>query len=130
MIKKISFKETYPIRHEVMWPDKDLDYIKVDGDETADHYGYYDGKDLVAVISVFNTDSGYQFRKFATLENYQRRGIGSQLLSYVLDHYQGSIWCNARLEKTAYYKKFGMVQTDRTFIRGNKEYVIMTYKKS
>ncbi len=52
MIKPISYLETYPIRHEVMWPDKELSYIHVEGDKEADHFGYFKDNILVSVISV------------------------------------------------------------------------------
>ena len=36
-----------------------------------------------------------------------------------------SIWCNARSDKTTFYKKFGMLETDKTFNKGGIDYVIM-----
>jgi len=32
-IKQITAQETYNLRHEVMWPDKPLDFVKLDNDE-------------------------------------------------------------------------------------------------
>ncbi|MCH4885958.1 GNAT family N-acetyltransferase [Acidaminobacter sp. JC074] len=124
MVKAISYQDTYEIRHKVMWPDRDLDYIKLDCDPEGDHYGYFLDDHLVSVISVFKTSHGYQFRKFATLHDYQGKGIGSELLKYVKDKYQ-NLWCNARIEKTDFYKRFGLRETDETFTKGGKEYVIM-----
>lgn len=124
MIKKIHYKDTYDIRHQVMWPDKPLDYIKLDQDPSGDHYGYFIEGLLVSVISVFKTEEGYQFRKFATLVNYQGQGIGRKLLNHIMTGYD-NLWCNARIEKTGFYESFGMHQTDKTFRRGKKEYVIM-----
>ncbi len=124
MVKSIDYKMTYDIRHQVMWPNRELDYIKLDCDPEGDHYGFYVENTLVSVISVFKTPQGYQFRKFATLQAYQGQGIGSKLLKYVIDRYS-DIWCNARIEKTDFYKKFGLMETESTFIRGGKEYVIM-----
>lgn len=125
MIKKINYEMTYDIRHQVMWPDKPLAYIKVDGDASADHYGYFVEGELVAVISVFKTGESFQFRKFATLKDFQHRGIGSMLLKHILSLYDGDIWCNARVEKTAFYEKFGLLKTTDTFTKGGKEYIIM-----
>jgi len=128
MIKRITYDLTYDIRHKVMWPNKSIDFIKVEGDEDADHFGYFIEDKLVSVISVFKTGNTHQFRKFATLENYQKQGIGSKLLTYVLSSYDGEIWCNARIEKIRFYEKYGMRQTDQSFAKGGKEYIIM--KKS
>ncbi len=125
MIKQINYTDTYLIRQQVMWPDRPIEYIYVEGDDTADHYGYFCSDKLIAVISVFKTEEGYQFRKFATLDDYQGQGIGTMLLSYVMETYKGVIWCNARLEKTDFYKRFGLEETDKCFEKGGKSYIIM-----
>lgn len=127
MIKKIRHRDTYPIRHQVMWPNESLSYIMIDGDQEADHYGYFIDDKLVSVVSVFIVGEKVQFRKFATLEAYQGQGIGSKLLAEIFLRYNSyeSIWCNARTEKASFYEKFGMKQTHDTFIKGGKSYVIM-----
>ncbi|MBI9012866.1 MAG: GNAT family N-acetyltransferase [Clostridiales bacterium] len=130
MIQTITYKETYDIRHQVMWPDRPLEYIKLEDDPKGLHYGYFVEGKLVSVISVFITGKSAQFRKFATLKAYQGKGYGSKLLTYVLESMTSvdAIWCNARLEKTVYYESFGMVKTDKTFEKGGIGYTIMTKK--
>ena len=127
MIQTITYKETYDIRHQVMWPDRPLEYIKLEDDPKGLHYGYFIKGKLVSVISVFITDRTAQFRKFATLKDYQGKGYGSKLLTYVLESMTeiDCIWCNARLEKTGFYESFGMVITDETFEKGGIRYTIM-----
>ncbi len=125
MIKPISYLETYSIRHEVMWPDKEMSYIHVEGDEEAEHFGYFLDGILVSVISVFRVNESYQFRKFATLIEFQGQGIGSKLLAYIMDTYKGTIFCNARIEKTDFYKRFDLKETNNQFIRGGKSYIVM-----
>jgi len=127
MIKTITYKDTYDIRHQVMWPDRPLEYIKLDNDPIGKHYGYFIEDKLVSVISLFIKGSSAQFRKFATLEAYQGQGYGSKLLSYVLESMTSLdyIWCNARLEKSMFYESFGMTKTDETFEKGGISYVIM-----
>lgn len=131
MIKEINYKTTYPIRHAVMWPDKPMAYIELKDDPTGFHYGYFHEGILVAVISIFIKDNKAQFRKFATLVNYQRKGIGRKLLNYALESLKDveTIWCNARLEKTSYYESFNMKKTDQIFEKGGKSYVIMCKNK-
>ncbi len=68
-IKEITTQEVLPIRHEVMWPDQPLDFVKLENDDTAIHLGLYVHNQLVSVISLFITDNEAQFRKFATLKN-------------------------------------------------------------
>lgn len=127
MIKTITYKDTYDIRHQVMWPDRPLEYIKLEDDPNGKHYGYFIDDKLVSVISLFIKGNSAQFRKFATLEAYQGKGYGSKLLSYVLESMTSLdyIWCNARLEKSMFYESFGMTKTDETFEKGGISYIIM-----
>ena len=87
---------------------------------------------MVSVISVFIQGEQAQFRKFATIDAEQGKGFGSKLLQYIFDQLANSdiriVWCNARTEKAHFYERFGMIQTDRRFVRGGIPYVIM--KKS
>lgn len=129
MIKEINYKETYPLRHQVMWPDKPLDYIVVEGDENAKHYGCFENGQLISVISLFiNGDEG-QFRKFATLVDFQGRGYGTKLLSHLIEDAKSlklqSLICNARIEKCDFYERFGMEKTNKTFDKGGKSYIVM-----
>ena len=128
-IKKISKEQAWRLRHEVMWPDRSFDYIKVTGDESALHYGLFKGADLISVISLFIHSGEAQFRKFATANEEQGKGFGSALLTFTLEQakLQGvkRVWCNARTNKLNFYKKFGLKKTDTHFTRGGKEYVIM-----
>ncbi len=130
MIKTISYKDTLPIRQAVLWPDKPMEYLKLDQDETGTHFGYFLDDSLVAVISCFIKNNELQFRKFACLDEYQGRGIGTLLLKYTMEFAKtndvNSIWCNARVTATSLYKKFGLVILENsTFFKGSVEYVIM-----
>lgn len=112
-----------------MWPNKDFDYIKLDEDDQGIHYGLFVAEELVSVVSVFIRGDQAQFRKFATLTPHQNKGYGSTLLSYVFEEANRlgikRIYCNARKEKGAFYKKFGLLETDHTFSKGGKDYVVM-----
>ncbi|MBS2213740.1 GNAT family N-acetyltransferase [Carboxylicivirga mesophila] len=128
-IVEISADETIAIRHQVMWPDKPVDYVRLPNDEEGKHYGLFIDGEMVSVISLFITDKQAQFRKFATLQRLQGKGYGTLLLEEVI-HVARSlnldkIWCNARMDKAGYYAKFGMKLTDQTFLKGGIEYVIM-----
>lgn len=130
-IKAIPAQLTWGIRQKAMWPLNPISYVQLTEDEKGQHYGAYIENELVSVISVFTQGSKAQFRKFATLPNQQGNGYGSYLLSHVFDAMSKAnikkLWCNARLDKTSFYKKFGMVPTSITFERGNISYVIMEY---
>lgn len=132
MIKRINYEETYPIRHTVMWPDKPLDYIKVNGDEEAIHYGLFINGKLTSVISLFKYDKTGQFRKFATLIEEQGKGHGTKLLNYLIKEARAlkleTLKCNARIEKKDFYKRFGLEETEESFEKSGKYYIIMSMK--
>lgn len=129
IITQISASKTWPIRQKVMWPDKPLDYVKIPGDEHAAHYGLMVEGRLVSIVSLFNQNNEIQFRKFATLKSEQGKGYGSYLLSHVLkdniSENTTAIWCNARIDKKNFYLKFGLQPTQKSFFKGEIEYVIM-----
>ena len=130
LIKEINAKETYQLRHEVMWPDRDLSYIILDKDEEAKHFGLYIESSLIAVVSIFIDNENAQFRKFAAKKSEQGKGYGSLLLNHLMnfvskEKHIKKLWCNARIDKTYFYEKFGLEKTKEHFTKGGKEYVIM-----
>ncbi|MBD8488847.1 GNAT family N-acetyltransferase [Echinicola sp. CAU 1574] len=131
-ILHITPEETWDLRNRVMWPDKPVDYVKLEEDQNGLHFGLEVEGSLVSIISVFINSGKAQFRKFATDATQQGMGYGSQLLQFVIedliDRGVTSIWCNAREEKTGFYEKFGLRKTDKTFVKGGIDYVIMEKK--
>ncbi|WP_109831000.1 GNAT family N-acetyltransferase [Reichenbachiella versicolor] len=128
-IQGISPEETWPIRHKVMWSDKPFDYVKVPNDQIGEHFGLFRESKLVSIISLFFVGNEMQFRKFATLVECQGQGFGTELLNYVFEMAESRnvrrVWCNARVDKTEYYKRFGMQETEETFEKGGIGYVVM-----
>ena len=129
IIKEITAQETWQIRHQVMWPNEPLTYIQLPADKKGFHLGLWVDKELVSVISLFINEGSAQFRKFATLEKAQGKGYGSQLLNALIEiaitKGVPKIWCNARVEKTNFYTKFGLAMTKERFYKKGLEYVIM-----
>ena len=128
-VRQVDKEQVWDIRHNVMWPDKPFDYIKLDDDDAGIHFGLFKVNVLISVISLFIDHEEAQFRKFATLQQEQGKGYGSQLLELVLKeaklHGVKRIWCNARMTKTDFYRKFGLQETNSSFMKDGKEYVIM-----
>lgn len=129
---EIKAADTWLLRHRVMWPDKPFDYVKLEEDEFGRHFGLMENDELRSVVSVFVHGNKAQFRKFATASDHQGRGLGSKLLSFVISKLEEEgiaiIWCNARVEKYAFYQKFGLSTTNQTFTKGGIDYVIMEKK--
>lgn len=128
-IKEVSVDQILPIRQQVMWPDKSIDFVRVPEDENGIHFGLFVEENLISVVSVFIHGQEAQFRKFATLEQFQGKGYGSRLLEYIFDFLEGKkvtrIWCNARTSKAGFYQKFGMVETEVIFQKEGMAYVVM-----
>jgi predicted GNAT family N-acyltransferase len=128
-IVQITSEETLSIRHKVMWPNKPIDYVQLPNDAEGRHFGYFKNDELISVISLFVENNEAQFRKFATLKEYQGKGFGSELLNELMlisaKEQLSKIWCNARINKIDYYSKFGMIETNNKFIKGGIGYVIM-----
>ena len=128
-IRPISAAQTWPLRHLLMWPDQPLAYVQLPNDQEGKHYGLFVEQQLVSIISLFTVSRSVQFRKFATWTNFQEKGYGSALLKHVFEIVKkkdvSKVWCNARLDKTDFYLKFGMVETNRHFRKGGIDYIIM-----
>lgn len=125
----IAPSHTYLLRHEVLWPDKPLDYVKLDEDATGYHYGAFFDDQLVGVISLFVAGDEARFRKFAVMPAYQRQGIGSALLHYVVAEARRlgahRLWCDARQDSAAFYARFSLQPEGVVFYKGSIPYVRM-----
>lgn len=129
IIKEIKAADTWQIRHEVMWPNEPFEFVQLEEDNLGLHFGVFIEEKLAAIVSCFITSDEMQFRKLATLENFQGQGIASELLKYILalakDKQLKKVWCNARTNKKEFYEKFGLKDTQQTFTKAGQEFTIM-----
>jgi predicted GNAT family N-acyltransferase len=128
-IKQITASETLLIRHKVMWANKPIAYVKLPNDEDAKHFGLFVNDEITAVISLFIENNEAQFRKFATVVEFQGLGYGTILLKNTIEFIKKEgirkLWCNARVEKSKFYERFDLKCTSEKFEKGGIEYVIM-----
>lgn len=128
-IEQIRYELTWRIRHEVMYPDLPFESIKLPEDPEGIHFGLYYQDRLTSVVSVFYEGDVFQFRKLATLDAFQNKGLGSMLLSYIIEFIKcekgHKIWCNARVSAVPFYEKFGFKTRGREFIAQGINFVIM-----
>ena len=126
-IRAIDPAQTYALRHEVLWPDKPFDYVKLDNDADGQHFGAFREADLLAVISLFVEGETARFRKFATRPDQQRQGIGTRLMQHIEAEARQrgatQLWCDARLDTAPFYRRFAMEPTGEEFFKGNIPYV-------
>lgn len=128
-IQKIPIDEVLLLRQKVLWPDKNLEFVKTLQDAEGFHFGLKVNDKWVSCISVFITENRAQFRKFATLSDYQGRGYGSQLLLHIFQFLKQkgveNIRCSARIEKQQFYTKFGMYPEGGEYLKNGLLYIQM-----
>jgi N-acetylglutamate synthase-like GNAT family acetyltransferase len=120
VIEQIFPSLTWRIRQQALYPDREMEYSKLDNDFNGIHFGLYHEHELTGVVSLFiNGDIG-RFRKLAILPQQQGNGFGQQLMQYLIDFAQlqklTKLWCNARVDAREFYHKFGFTETDVIFI--------------
>lgn len=129
-VRKISAEDTLALRHRVLWPDKSVDFCRLEEDEASLHFGAFVAGKLVCVASVFVTDDVARLRKFATSPEYQGQGIGSNLLKVIISQLQNTgvivFWCDARESALSVYKRIGMAEQGGRFYKGDIPYYKMS----
>jgi ribosomal protein S18 acetylase RimI-like enzyme len=152
-ILPITAEDTYPLRHQVLWPHKSLSAVHLPSDSSSIHLGAYAGeardssakRSPIGVITICvskreNLTTGSeldlpteeleaQFRKFAVAPEWQGRGVGSKLLEHAAvvarDAGARTMWCDARTSALSFYQRFGMQTESSPFMRKEVEYVKM-----
>lgn len=128
-IEQIDYRLTWPVRHEVMYPNQPFDMIKLENDDKGVHFGLFADHQLTSVVSLFFDGQVYQFRKFATLAAVQGSGYGSSLLRYVISYTAekggAQLWCNARLSVLGFYERFGFVRSGEVYTKNDIDFVKM-----
>lgn len=128
-IEQIHPALTWRIRQEAMYPDKALNFVKLEQDDDGTHFGLYAGDQLTSVVSLFEDGDTCQFRKFATLPEYQGKGYGGLLLAHIISYNRKNgikkLYCNARVSASAFYAKYGFRQTNKTWTKNGFDFVIM-----
>lgn len=129
IITEAPYEEALKLRQEVMYPDQDIDFVKLPEDNLGLHIGVYENNILVSVMSIFLHGREVQFRKLATKQGEQGKGYASALMQWLIDYANDmkldKLWCNARTNATSFYKKFGYEETDSRFFKNGYDYVIM-----
>lgn len=131
IITEATYGDTLALRQQVLYPEKDIEFVKLPDDDLGLHIGIEENKELVCVMSLFieMETKAVQFRKLATRTDMQGKGYASVLMKWLIDYATdmklNKLWCNARKDAASFYKKFGYKETDQTFERSGHEYVIM-----
>ncbi|MFD0792570.1 GNAT family N-acetyltransferase [Mucilaginibacter litoreus] len=128
-IEQITPHLTWQLRRDVLYPGEYKFNMEMPEDEHGYHFGAFTDNRLVGVVSLFNNQQDWQFRKFAIDAAYQGRGIGAELLNYitkfVVQENGERLWCNARLSAVGFYIKFGFAQTGEVFNKKGINFILM-----
>lgn len=131
-IDNINHTETLNIRHSVLWPNKPLEFCKLEDDHKGFHYGGFVKGKLVCVASVFIKENSARLRKFATLTQYQNLGYGSKMIKHIITELEESeievFWCDARAKKQEFYNRFNLISKGKVFFKSDVEYIVMERK--
>lgn len=120
-VKTISPTETFAVRHPVLRPGKPIETCIFDGDTlpTTVHFGiFHESGPIAGVVSVFEAphtffteNKQFQVRGMAVLPEYQKNGLGEQLIlaaeNYIRENGGHRIWFNAREIAIGFYRKMG-----------------------
>jgi len=128
-IEQITPRLTYKLRRDVLYPDKQLAEMGMAEDENGVHFGGFKDNKLVAVVSLFQKGSDFQFRKLAVDPLVQKMGLGNAMLKYIETYAEENggtrIWCNARLSAIGFYLKANYLQTGELFVRDGIDFQIL-----
>jgi phosphoribosylformimino-5-aminoimidazole carboxamide ribotide isomerase len=128
-IEQIRPELTWRLRKQILYPAQKLYEMELDQDNEGIHFGAFTDKAQVGIISLFQTDTTFQFRKLAVLPEFQKMGIGNSLLNRVEEFARSeggtAIWCNARVSAIGFYMKAGYNHTGKQFSRNGFDYEIL-----
>lgn len=128
-IEQIRPELTWRLRQQVLYPAKKLYDMELDEDNAGIHFGAFTADKLVGIISLFQVDTSFQFRKLAVLPEFQKMGIGNSLLNRVEEFAASEggtvIWCNARVSAIGFYIKAGYLHTGKLFSKNGFDYEIL-----
>lgn len=130
-VEEIDYSEILELRQTVMYPDKDIDFVKLEDDELGIHMGIREKGTVVSAMSIFLNGRELQFRKLATKQEFQKQGYASALIKWLIYYASemkfDKVWANARTEALPFYKRLDFKETDKTFSKNGYDYVVIEY---
>lgn len=139
-VLRVHPKDTVAIRHQMLRRGKPIENCVYagDDDEQTFHLGAFLDTKLVSVASFYFEKHPkllppyqYRLRGMATLPEYQRRGLSSELLKMafpiIKQNLATLLWCNARLTAVGFYEKVGFEKVGEPFtISDIGQHILMT----
>jgi [ribosomal protein S5]-alanine N-acetyltransferase len=122
IVKLITAKDTYPLRHLILWPHKhNLSDCSIEIDDKGIHFGSFKNNDVVSIGSFFSSNISdfdemahcqFRLRAMASNHHLKTKGGGKALLLFAQKYLKSThkadlIWCDAREVAVGFYKKLG-----------------------
>lgn len=128
-VGKVPLETVWQMRKDIMYPNFALEEMKLPDDAQGEHWGLIEQGDVLAVVSLFKNSDSWQFRKFATRTEMQGRGLGTELLKWILEYVKSKgateLWCNARVNALGFYQRQGLSAFGSTWHDKGYEFVKM-----
>lgn len=128
-IEQITPELTWQLRRDVLYPNQKIFEMEMEEDKVGIHFGAFKDNKLAGVVSLFQKETDFQFRKLAVESSMQKIGVGNSLLQYITTYAKENggnrIWCNARISAIDFYLKYGFMQTGSLFSKNGVDYEIM-----
>lgn len=120
-VRKIAAKDTYSLRHSVLWPHLKEHECGIDSDllDEAFQLGSFYNDQLISIGTFFpqqhdqfECSKQFRLRAMATDPDFRGLDSGKKLMEAAFMYLQAIdvdlLWCDARLIATGFYEKLGM----------------------
>jgi predicted GNAT family N-acyltransferase len=139
-IEQISPIETYKLRLEVLKTCEQYQYkYQGDFDKSTIHFAAFKNNDNIGIVSLMENKNvllkgkQVQLRGMAVSKIQQSKGVGKLLITKIISEGKkrkaAIVWCNARENVVAFYKKQGFKILGERFFIENVCYHYLMYKQ-
>ena len=106
--------------------------IEEEFEEESTHFLIYHRRKIAGTARYRRTDNGIKFERFAFLIEYRGKGLGYDILRYMLNEvkpFAQPIYLNAQITAVDFYKKSGFIISGEKFDEGGIIHYPMTYEE-
>ncbi|MCF0246348.1 MAG: GNAT family N-acetyltransferase [Ileibacterium sp.] len=127
--QKAGLEDVWNLRHLAMWPDKPIDFIKLNDDSEGLHLGIYENSCLISVLSIYqkpDQPGSAVIRKVCTHPNRQNQGLASSLIQQAVqllkEQQIETVTLDARVHAVSFYERLGFQTVGDPFLKYGKLY--------
>jgi predicted GNAT family N-acyltransferase len=137
-IKKFTFsdkkllQQSNSIRTKVFIEEQKVDReLEYEFEEEGNFYLLYYQNYPIATARWRATSKGIKLERFAMLKEYRNKGLGSKLLSVIMDDvipFNKQIYLHSQVTAVSYYSRAGFIKKGNIFEEANIKHYLMEYK--